>query len=98
MYNNLSKIILEYKEKYTSLDFDFIAQDLSFKISITKKDCLKIGKDLFGVEINIFNDTIDYTLINYSGDIIEHQYYENFDYNNLIKLLDKIIDLLTNNI
>ncbi len=97
MYNNLSKMILEYKEKYTSLDFDFNAEDLSFKISVTKNDCLEIGKNLFGFEINIFNETIDYTQINYDGDITEHQYYDIFDYNNLIKLLDKKIDLLTNN-
>lgn len=98
MYKNLSKIISGYKEKYASLDFDLSVEDLSFKISVTKNDCLVSGKNLFGFEINIFNETIDYSLINYDGDTTEHQYYDNFDYNNLIKLFDEKIDLLTNDI
>lgn len=89
-------MILDYKKKYVSLNFDSSVEDLSYKLSITRNDCLEIGKNLYGFEINIFNETIDYTLINYDGDITEHQYYENFDYNNLIKLLDKKIDLLIN--
>ena len=94
MHNNLSKMILEYKGKHALLDFDFSAEDLSFRILVTKNDCLEIGKNLFGFEINIFNETIDYTMISYDGDIAEHQYYDNFDYDSLIKLLDKKIDLL----
>ncbi len=94
-YDKINTEISKLQSNLKTLDFDCQIEDKSFKICITRNYQIMDDDEVFGVEINIFNDTLDYSLINYAGEIVEHNYYKKFDLDNFFILLDKTISTLT---
>ena len=96
-FKNTLNIIHNFKEKYKLLSFECEINDISCKIYITRIGDIKADKKPYGAEINIFNNSLDYDLINYGGETITHNFYEDSNDKLILDLIDKTIIKLSEN-
>jgi hypothetical protein len=59
-FDKINTEISKLKSTIKTLDFDCQIEDISFKISVTRNDQIMDDGEVFGVETNIFNNSLDY--------------------------------------
>ncbi len=93
-FNNILNIISNFQEEHKLLSFESEVNDISCKIYITSCGDIKADKKPYGAEINIFNNSLDYNLINYGGETIIHNFYKESDDKLILNLIDETINKL----
>lgn len=73
---------------------EIITHDLGIKIYLSQNQNVNTKK-IFALEMNIYNGTLDYFLIDGVGDLAEHKYYDKFDQNIFVDILNKSLSLLS---
>lgn len=93
-FDLIKKKVEAYNKEYKNIDFEFSQEDISFKLSIMRNNLLENEYSIFSAEINIFNETLDYTLMNYGGNIVTHQFLKEIKIERVIDFIDNSLFLL----
>jgi len=77
-----------------SLLFEYDIDSLSFKGSILRNYIIENEFDLFSAEINVFDKSLDFTILNYGGNIVMHRFYKEFEIEEITILINSIVNIL----
>ena len=96
-FNDIIEGLKIIQKKHRHLLIEYNIDDISFKIFITNSSNLIIDNAFYGAEINIFNNTLDFSLIDINGDIFNHQFCDTLTKELVFEFVEKAVNKLSSN-